>query len=194
MGIRNVLAVTGDPPPPGDQGGSDGVYQVDAIGLTEIVAAMNRGVDYSGKALDAPTSFFCGVAVNPAADDLDHELERFRRKVAAGARFAMTQVLFDVGFIERFLEALGGSSPIPLLIGVWPVRSHALALRLHNEVPGIVIPQRRARAAGAGRRRSAPRGRGGGPRPARCLRSTWPPAPTWCRPSRSPRRCSSCSG
>jgi homocysteine S-methyltransferase len=141
VGIRNILAVTGDPPPPGDQGGSDGVYQVDAIGLTEIVTAMNRGADYSGKALDAPTSFFCGVAVNPAADDLEHELERFRRKVAAGARFAMTQVLFDPGFIERFLQALGGSSPIPLLIGVWPVRSHALALRLHNEVPGIVIPQ-----------------------------------------------------
>jgi hypothetical protein len=70
-GIRNVLAVTGDPPPPGDRGGSDGVYQVDAIGLTEVIAALNRGVDYSGKSIDAPTAFHIGVAVNPGALSLD---------------------------------------------------------------------------------------------------------------------------
>ncbi len=140
VGIRNLLAITGDPPPPGDRGGSDGVYQVDAIGLTQLVSAMNAGTDFSGRAIDAPTSFFCGVAVNPAADDLDTEVRRFVAKVEAGARFAMTQVLFDLGHLERFLARLGGVSPIPLLVGVWPVRSHALALRLHNEVPGITIP------------------------------------------------------
>jgi len=140
VGIRNVLAVTGDPPPPGDRGGSDGVYQVDAIGLTEVIAALNRGVDYSGKAIDAPTAFHIGVAVNPAADDLEIEIGRFYAKIEAGAEFAMTQVLFDAATLEHFLAEIGGSSPLPLLVGVWPVRSYALALRLHNEVPGISIP------------------------------------------------------
>ena len=141
VGIRNVLAVTGDMPAPGDRAGSEGVYQVDAIGLTQILSAMNRGADLSGKAIDAPTSFFIGVAVNPAADDLDLELDRFQAKIEAGAQFAMTQVLFDAGYLERFLELLGGASPIPLLVEVWPLRSHGLALRLHNEVPGITVPR-----------------------------------------------------
>jgi methionine synthase / methylenetetrahydrofolate reductase (NADH) len=139
VGIRNVLAVTGDPPPAGDPHGSRAVYEVDAIGLTRLIAAMNRGTDDSGKALDAPTAFHIGVAVNPAADDLDQELERFAQKLEAGAQFAMTQVLFEAAALERFLDRLGGRSPIPLLVGVWPLRSHALALRLHNEVPGIVV-------------------------------------------------------
>ncbi|HZT10877.1 MAG TPA: methylenetetrahydrofolate reductase, partial [Actinomycetota bacterium] len=141
VGIRNVLAVTGDPPPPGDRGGSDGVYQVDAIGLTEVIAALNRGVDYSGKSIDAPTAFHIGVAVNPAADDLESELDRFHRKIEAGAHFAMTQILFDLEYMDRFVERLGGEWPIPVLIGIFPVWSHQLALRLHNEVPGIVVPQ-----------------------------------------------------
>src|SRR5581483_7078983 len=71
---------------------------------------------------------------------LDLELERFREKVAAGARFAMTQVLFDLSYLDRFLERLGGSSPVPLLVGLWPLSSYQLALRVHNEVPGIVVP------------------------------------------------------
>jgi homocysteine S-methyltransferase len=151
-GIRNVLVVTGDPPHVGDYPGSRGVYDVDAIGLTAILARLNEGEDYVGKAIDAPTSFYVGVAVNPSAEGLDHELERFRRKVENGARFAMTQALFDVTYLDRFLDALGGESPIPLLVGVWPVRSYELAFRLHNEVPGIVIPddvQRRLADAGA---------------------------------------------
>lgn len=141
-GVRNVLAVTGDPPHVGDYPGSRGVYEIDAIGLVHLLAGLNRGVDYVGKAIDQPTSFFIGVAVNPAADDPDLELARFERKVAAGAGFAMTQALFDVEGLERFLERLGGASPIPLLAGVWPLRSHAMALRLHNEVPGISVPER----------------------------------------------------
>jgi methionine synthase / methylenetetrahydrofolate reductase(NADPH) len=141
VGIRNVLAVTGDPPPSGDAH-SPGVYEVDAIGLTRLVAAMNRGTDDSGKTLDAPTAFHIGVAVNPAADDLDHEIERFAEKIEAGAQFGMTQVLFEPATLERFLERLGGRSPVPLLVGVWPLTSLALAARLDNEVPGIVIGQR----------------------------------------------------
>ena len=139
-GVRNVLAVTGDPPHVGDYPGSRGVYEVDSIGLVQLVSGLNRGEDYLGKGIDAPTSFFVGVAVNPSAADLDLELDRFRRKVDAGAHFAMTQALFDVELLDRFAERLGGEWPIPVLVGVWPLRSHAMALRLHNEVPGITVP------------------------------------------------------
>jgi methionine synthase I (cobalamin-dependent)/5,10-methylenetetrahydrofolate reductase len=139
-GIRNILAVTGDPPHVGDYPGSSGVYEVDAIGLTSLVSRLNEGEDYSGKAIDAPTSFYVGVAVNPSAEDLETELDRFRQKIDAGARFGMTQALFDLAYLDRFLERLGSESPIPLLVGVWPLSSFQLAFRLHNEVPGITIP------------------------------------------------------
>jgi len=139
-GVRNVLAVTGDPPHVGDYPGSSGVYDFDSIGLTALLARLNEGEDYSGKSIDAPTSFYVGVAVNPSADDLETELDRFRQKLEAGARFAMTQALFDIEYLDRFLEAFGGASPIPILVGIWPVRSFQLAFRLHNEVPGITIP------------------------------------------------------
>jgi homocysteine S-methyltransferase len=140
-GVRNVLAITGDPPEVGDYPGSRGVYEVDAIGLTQLVARLNRGEDYNGRPIDAPTSFFVGVAVNPTADDLDTEVERFHAKVEAGARYAMTQILFELEALDRFRERLGGTWPIPVLVGVFPVTSYRLALRLHNEVPGIVVPQ-----------------------------------------------------
>ena len=150
-GVRNILAVTGDAPEAGDYPGTGAVYDVDAIGLVELIARFNAGTDFHGRAIDAPTSFFPGVAVNPTADDLELEAERFRRKVEAGARFAMTQIVFDVSYLESFLERVGGS-PIPLLVGVWPIRSLELAVRVHNETPGIVVPehvQERYRAAGA---------------------------------------------
>jgi len=150
-GIRNVLAVTGDPPEGGDYPGAGGVYEVDSIGLSRIITSMNAGEDFNGREIDAPTSFFLGVAVNPAADDLDEELERFEHKLEAGAQFAMTQVLFDFSPLDGFLARLGRPCPIPLLIGIFYVRSHQLALRLHNEVPGIVVPdhvQARLRDAG----------------------------------------------
>jgi homocysteine S-methyltransferase len=140
-GVRNVLAVTGDPPEAGEYPGAAGVYQVDSIGLTELISRLNLGEDVNGRSIDAPTSFFVGVAVNPSADDLEHELERFERKVAAGARFAMTQVLFDLAYLDRFLERLGGRPPVPLLVGLWPLWSYQLARRVHDEVPGIVVPE-----------------------------------------------------
>src|SRR5205809_659773 len=149
-GVRNVLAVTGDPPHVGDYPGSRGVYEVDSIGLAKVVTRLNAGEDFNGKAIDAPTSFFLRVAVNPSADDLETELDRFRQKVEAGAQFAMTQALFDLGYLERFEELVGGW-PIPILVGIFMVRSHQLAVRLHNEVPGIVVPeevQNRLREAG----------------------------------------------
>jgi methionine synthase I (cobalamin-dependent)/5,10-methylenetetrahydrofolate reductase len=139
-GVRNILAVTGDPPHVGDYPGSSGVYEVDSIGLTQILTRLNGGEDYSGKAIDEPTAFFIGVAVNPTAHDIEDELDRFRRKIDAGARFAMTQALFDLEQLDRFYDRLGGESPIPFLLGIWPLRSYALAFRIHNEVPGIVVP------------------------------------------------------
>jgi homocysteine S-methyltransferase len=149
-GVRNVLAVTGDAPEAGDYPGTGSVYDVDAIGLVELMARLNEGTDFHGRAIDAPTSFFPGVAVNPTADDLDLEAERFARKLDAGARWAMTQIVFDMSFLDAFLERIGGS-PVPLLVGVWPIRSLELAVRVHNETPGIVVPehvQERYRSAG----------------------------------------------
>ncbi|HEX4679055.1 MAG TPA: bifunctional homocysteine S-methyltransferase/methylenetetrahydrofolate reductase [Gaiellaceae bacterium] len=150
-GLRNVLAVTGDAPEAGDYPGTGSVYDVDAIGLVELVTRLNEGTDFHGRAIDAPTSFFPGVAVNPTADDLELEVDRFHRKIAGGARFAMTQILFDMEYFDRFFELFGGPSPIPLLVGLWPIRSLELAVRVHNETPGIVVPehvQERYRAAG----------------------------------------------
>jgi homocysteine S-methyltransferase len=140
-GVRNILAVTGDPPEVGDYPGSRGVYELDAIGLTELIARLNRGEDYNGRPIDAPTSFHIGVAVNPSADDLELELDRYHQKIEAGAHFAMTQLVFDLDFLDRFLDRLGGSSPLPLLLGVCPLWSYRLALRFHNELPGIVVPE-----------------------------------------------------
>ena len=149
-GVRNVLSVTGDPPEIGDYPGSRGVYEVDSIGLSQVVSKLNRGEDFNGKGIDAPTSFFLGVAVNPSADDLETEADRFRQKIEAGAQFAMTQALFDLAYLDRFEELIGGW-PVPLLLGIFYVRSYQLAVRLHNEVPGIIVPedvQRRLEEAG----------------------------------------------
>jgi methionine synthase / methylenetetrahydrofolate reductase(NADPH) len=141
-GVRNILAVTGDPPEVGDYPGSRGVYEVDAIGLVELMARLNKGEDFNGRTIDAPTSFFIGAAVNPTADDLDVELERFRQKIDAGAQFAMTQLVFDLAHLDNFFERFGGPSPIPLLVGICPIWSYRFALRLHNELPGIVVPDK----------------------------------------------------
>jgi methionine synthase I (cobalamin-dependent) len=141
-GVRNILAVTGDPPEVGDYPGSRGVYEVDAIGLVELMARLNKGEDYNGRTIDAPTSFFIGAAVNPTADDVDVELDRFRQKVDAGAQFAMTQLVFDLDHLDRFFERFGGPSPIPVLVGICPIWSYRFAMRLHNELPGIVVPDK----------------------------------------------------
>jgi methionine synthase / methylenetetrahydrofolate reductase(NADPH) len=153
-GVRNILAVTGDPPDAGDYPGTHAVYDVDSIGLVELVAKLNAGGDWHGRAIDAPTTFLPGVAVNPTADDLELEVDRFHRKVAAGARFAMTQILFDLDSLETFRERVGGW-PVPVLVGVWPIRTTETLVRVHNEVPGIVVPehvQERYRTAGPGAR------------------------------------------
>ena len=140
-GVRNVLAITGDPPSVGDYPETSGVYEVDSVGLVKVLHRLNQGTDWAGKTLGGATNFTIGVAVNPVADDLDNEIERFHAKVEAGAHFAMTQPLFDPEHWHAFLKRLGGKPAIPVLIGVWPLNSYKQALRLNNEVPGIVIPE-----------------------------------------------------
>jgi len=154
-GVRNVLAITGDPPSVGDYPETSGVYEVDSVGLVKVLHRLNQGTDWSGKTLGGATNFAIGVAVNPVAEDLDTEIERFQAKIEAGAHYAMTQPLFDPEHWYAFLKRLGGKPPIPTLIGIWPLNSYKQALRLNNEVPGIVIPQpllKSLEAAGAAAR------------------------------------------
>ena len=176
-GVRNILAVTGDPPHVGDYPGSRGVYEIDSIGLVHLIARLNQGEDYVGKAIDQPTSFFTGVAVNPTADDLPLELARFEQKIAAGARFAMTQALFDAAQLEPLLERYSGAVPIPVLVGVWPLRSYAWRCACTTRCPASACPStcsRRCATPAPTRRRSASRWRASSSRP--CARR--PPAST----------------
>jgi len=140
-GVRNILAVTGDPPSVGDYPESSGVYEVDSIGLVSVLKRLNQGQDWAGKTLGGATNFTIGVALNPVADDIDHEIERFHAKIEAGAHFAMTQPLFDPEHWHGFLKRFGGKPPIPVMVGIWPLNSYQQALRLNNEVPGIEIPK-----------------------------------------------------
>ena len=139
-GVRNILAITGDPPSLGDHPETSGVYEIDSIGLVRVLARLNQGSDWAGKTLGGATNFTIGVALNPVADDLDTEIERFLAKVEAGAHFAMTQPLFDPDHWHSFLRRIGGKTPVPVLAGVWPLTSYKQALRLNHEVPGILVP------------------------------------------------------
>lgn len=139
-GIRNLLAISGDPSQLGDYPGVHDVYHVDIFELVRAIARMAEGVDCAGNPIGEPPAFCLGVAVNPNAEDLAHEADRLRRKVEAGASFAMTQVLFDWAPFEKLLEQFRGRLPVPVLVGIWPLPSLKLALRLHHEVPGISVP------------------------------------------------------
>ncbi len=139
-GVRNILAITGDPPSLGDHPETSGVYEIDSVGLVKVLARLNQGADWAGKTLGGATNFTIGTALNPVADDLDYEIERFFQKVEAGAHFAMTQPLFDPEHWQSFLQRIGGQPPVPVLVGIWPLTSYKQALRLNNEVPGILIP------------------------------------------------------
>jgi methionine synthase I (cobalamin-dependent)/5,10-methylenetetrahydrofolate reductase len=139
--VRNVLIITGDPPKIGDYPTATAVYDVDSIGLTNIVSNLNRGLDIGGKMMTKPTSFLIGVGVNPGAINLGREIDRFIRKIEAGADFAITQPVFDEGVLERFLRKVA-PCPIPFLIGLWPLWSLANAEFLNNEVPGASVPSR----------------------------------------------------
>jgi homocysteine S-methyltransferase len=150
LGIRNILAMTGDPPRSGDYLNATAVFDVDAIGLVRILAGMNRGVDASGNSIGEPTAFAIGVALDPAAADPEREIDRFHAKVAAGAVWAQTQPVYDVEQLDGFLGRLGRIS-VPVVVGILPLHSWRHAEFLHNEVPGIAVPDPiRARLREAG--------------------------------------------
>jgi homocysteine S-methyltransferase len=140
MGLRNLLVSTGEPRS-GDYQDATSVFDVDSIGLTNVVSRLNHGLDIGGKVLGAPTMFLVGVTVNPTALNLDEELRRFRYKVEAGAEFAVSHPVFDPEDLERFLERAGGPT-IPIVAGVVPLESLRHAEFLANEVPGTRVPAR----------------------------------------------------
>jgi methionine synthase / methylenetetrahydrofolate reductase (NADH) len=139
MGLRNLLVVTGDPPSAADYPDATAVFDVDSIGLTNVVSRLNRGLDIGGQALGTPTAFHIGVAANPGAVNLDEEVRRFEYKVEAGAEFAVTQPIFDVRSFEHFLKRIEPVR-IPIVAGVWPFESALNAEFMANEVPGVQVP------------------------------------------------------
>src|SRR5919112_5683515 len=136
-GLRNVLIVTGDPPTTGPYPDSTAVFDIDSIGLTNLLHRLNQGLDPGGNSIGEPTRFVVGVALNQGAE-LERELERFAWKVDAGADFAITQPVFDPAALQRFLER--AKPPLPVIAGIWPLTSLRNAEFLANEVPGVVIP------------------------------------------------------
>lgn len=140
LGVHNILALTGDHPQQGDHPQAKAVFETDSTGLIELSAKLNNGRDTMGNELGKGTSFFIGTAVNPGADDLDKELEKLSAKIAAGARFVQTQPVYDLEIAKRFMEKVK-DLPIYVLMGILPLKSHKMALYLHEKVPGITIPQ-----------------------------------------------------
>lgn len=148
-GLRNLLIITGDPPKMGPYPDATAVFDIDSIGLTNLVSRLNHGLDPGHNPIGDPTRFVIGVGVNPAAPDLDRELHRFGWKVEAGAEFAVTQPVFDLAQFDRFLARVDGYR-IPIVAGIWPLVSLRNAEFLANEVPGVSVPDqvlRRMRTA-----------------------------------------------
>ncbi|HYM81293.1 MAG TPA: bifunctional homocysteine S-methyltransferase/methylenetetrahydrofolate reductase [Candidatus Limnocylindria bacterium] len=140
LGLRNVLCLTGDPPSVGDYPNATAVFDTDATGLMRIVHRMNQGADLAGTSIGAATQFAIACGVNPTAEDLDQEFERVKKKLDAGPHFVMTQPVYELACWERFVERLSGLTQIPILIGILPLQSFRHAEFLHNEVPGIHVP------------------------------------------------------
>jgi homocysteine S-methyltransferase len=156
-GVRNLLIITGDPPKMGPYPEATAVFDIDSIGLTNLVSRLNHGLDPGGNPIGEPTRFVIGVGVNPAAPDLERELKRFAYKVEAGAEYAITQPVFDLAQLDRFLERVE-SFRIPIIAGIWPLVSVRNAEFLANEVPGVSVPDvilQRMRAASAGGKEAA---------------------------------------
>jgi methionine synthase I (cobalamin-dependent)/5,10-methylenetetrahydrofolate reductase len=139
VGLRNVLLITGDPPKMGPYPNATAVFDIDSIGLTNLVRNLNRGLDPGGNPIGQPTQFVIGVGVNPAAIDAATELRRFEWKVDAGAEYAITQPVFDVAQLEQFLKTIEHTR-IPIIAGIWPLVSARNAEFLANEVPGVTVP------------------------------------------------------
>ncbi|HEX3577610.1 MAG TPA: bifunctional homocysteine S-methyltransferase/methylenetetrahydrofolate reductase [Thermoanaerobaculia bacterium] len=138
LGLRNLLLITGDPPKMGPYPDATAVFDIDSIGLTNMANLMNHGLDLGGNPFGEPTKFTIGVGVNPGHMDLDYELRRLDWKVKAGAEYCITQPVFDVGVLERFLAQIGDMH-LPVVAGVWPLLSYRNAQFMNNEVPGVSV-------------------------------------------------------
>lgn len=157
LGLKNILAVTGDPPKMGTYPDATAVFDIDSIGLISFIQMLNRGQDFSGQPIGGQTSLFVGSGCNPGAVDMDHEADRFLRKVDAGAEFFFSQPVFDPELLHRFLEKTKSAAHVPFMVGIMPLVSAKNAEFLHNEVPGMQIPDPIRRAIKAAPTRQAQR-------------------------------------
>jgi homocysteine S-methyltransferase len=152
MGVRNLVLVTGDVRPVGDYPDATAVFDVDSVGLTNVVSRLNRGLDIGGQGIGRATAFHIGVHVNPGAEDLEAEIRRFEYKVEAGAEYVITRPVFDVATFERLFARIEAAR-IPIIVGLWPFESALNAEYMANEVPGVSVPEpvlQRMRRAGEG--------------------------------------------
>ncbi len=138
LGLRNILVITGDPPKMGPYPDATAVFDIDSIGLTNMVNKLNHGLDLGNNPIGEPTAFCIGVGVNPGAINLDEEIKRFEWKVEAGAQYAITQPVFDTNQLREFLKRIEHVR-IPMIAGIWPLVSYRNAEFLHNEVPGVRV-------------------------------------------------------
>jgi homocysteine S-methyltransferase len=139
LGLRNVLAITGDPPKLGNYPNATAVFDVDAIGLTNVIRRLNHGLDLAGNPIGEPTGFSIGVGVNPGAINLEEELRRLEWKIEAGAEYVVTQPVFDLRVLETFMARIQHVK-VPLICGIWPLVSYRNAEFMNNEVPGASVP------------------------------------------------------
>jgi methionine synthase I (cobalamin-dependent)/5,10-methylenetetrahydrofolate reductase len=139
MGLRNILGITGDASLLGDIPDATAVFDVDSIGLTNLMTRLNHGLDVGGQPIGAPAAFHVGVMIDPGSRDMERELKRFEYKVEAGAEFAVTSPVFDAAIFERFLTRVEGFR-IPIVVGLWPFESVRNAEFMANEVPGVTVP------------------------------------------------------
>jgi homocysteine S-methyltransferase len=152
LSVHNLVVITGDPPRMGDFPDATAVYDTDSIGLLRLVSAMNRGFDPGGKALGGATRFLLATGAEPGARDYERELLRLRQKRDAGAELIMTQPVYDHRVLDRMLEDIDDLG-VPVLVGLLPLASYRNAEFLHNEVPGMQVPEHirdRMRKAGPG--------------------------------------------
>jgi len=140
LGLHNLLLITGDPPKMGPYPEATAVFDIDSIGLTNMVNLMNHGLDLGGNPFGEPTCFTIGVGVNPGHLDLEYELRRLEWKVKAGAEYAITQPVFDAGVLENFLQRIEPLN-LPIVAGIWPLLSYRNAQFMNNEVPGVSVPE-----------------------------------------------------
>ena len=159
MGVRNILALTGDPPSLGDYPNATAVYDIDSTGLARVLMSMNEGTDALGAPIGMRASFTVAVAADPTRDDLDMEAERLHRKVSTGAHLVMTQPIYEMrtwrDFMARYEDRYGPLA-VPVMLGILPLQSHRHTEFLYNEVPGIrptdLIRERMRKAGKDGRR------------------------------------------